>query len=268
MATAIQSPSAIPSHEPRLSPFPKPTAQVSILEEVRLSQVYIRDRLAVAIFMPPASTSASALPSVPLIALGDSFSSSLEDRKQVASQIRQACLNTGFFQIANHGVTTSAMEGVLTQSKRYFKDLTPAQEDSMHVKHSALFRGYKPGDFTYNNPDDNSPSTEYKRVLGYVGSGRENSAPTTNRLANDDTKRLTSLQPYLQNRISLFSFISIPSCFCFPPSQQVDCSVFTGLQVISYGGCRIFETRPPSPRGRTHATHGLQEYGQFLRDIS
>ena len=173
MATAVQAPSAVPSHEPRSPPSPKPADQISILEEVRLIQARLRDRLAGAISKSPAGSSPSDLATVPLIDLAASFDSSLKDRQNVASEIRQACLTTGFFQIANHGISTSSMEGILTQSKRYFRDLTPAQKDSLHVKHSGLFRGYEPGDYTYTNPDDTSPETEDERILGSAPETKE-----------------------------------------------------------------------------------------------
>ena len=54
---------------------------------------------------------------------------------------------------------TSATEGILAQAERFFHHLTPAQKDELHVRHSPLFRGFEPGDYTYVNPDDDSRSS-------------------------------------------------------------------------------------------------------------
>ena len=156
MATTTLTPTAIPStnaHSAAAVPRTAP-AQMSILDEVRASQHHLRSRLAGAITKPPPGVSPAALPNVPLIDLSASFSGTLEARKQVASDIRQACLTTGFFQISNHGITTSAMDGILKQSHRYFHEQTTEQKYAMHIKDSPLFRGYEPGDYTYTNPDD------------------------------------------------------------------------------------------------------------------
>ncbi|KAJ9612536.1 hypothetical protein H2200_004133 [Cladophialophora chaetospira] len=127
---------------------------LSILEEVAASQDHLRSRLAGALTSPPPGTPVDALPSVPLIDIGASFSGNSAARKAIAQQIRDACLTTGFFQISNHGVSAEAMDGVLDQAKRFFRDLSPTQKDKLHLKNSPLFRGYEPHDYSYVNPDD------------------------------------------------------------------------------------------------------------------
>ncbi|KAG9776919.1 Clavaminate synthase-like protein, partial [Aureobasidium melanogenum] len=131
----------------------------TILEEVEAAQQHLRSRLAGALTRPPAGVPESSLPSVPLIDIGPSFDGTLASRQRVAQQIREACLSTGFFQIANHGVTPAAMAGVLKQAERFFHDLPEPKRQALHIKHSRLFRGYEPHDFTYVNPDDQTGAT-------------------------------------------------------------------------------------------------------------
>ena len=150
MAVATLAPEPVPFYEPSTATFSKPT----IIEEVQAAQSHLRNRLAGAITKPPPGVPEASLPSVPLVDLTSSFNSDLSSRKAVAAQIHQACLSTGFFQISNHGITDSAISGVILQAKRFFHDLSPAQKQEMHIKHSLLFRGFEPSDASYVNPDD------------------------------------------------------------------------------------------------------------------
>src|SRR2546423_2732476 len=160
MATSTLSPQPGPNPTEASTGVP-PSVQSAptILDEVRAAQSHLRTRLAGALSSPPPNTPPSLLPTVPLIDLGPSFDATSESRRAVAQAIREACITTGFFQVSNHGITPSAMSGILTQAKRFFHDLTPAQKDELHVRYSPLFRGFEPGDYTYVNPDDNSRSS-------------------------------------------------------------------------------------------------------------
>lgn len=126
----------------------------TVLEEVDAAQKHLRERLANAISTPPASTPPSQLPTVPLIDLGPSFDGTLQSRQRVARQIRAACTTAGFFQIAQHGVSAHATAGVLAQTRRFFHGLPPAHKDALHIRHSPLFRGFEPGDYTFANADN------------------------------------------------------------------------------------------------------------------
>lgn len=59
-----------------------------------------------------------------------------------------------FFQITGHGVSVSARNGVLNQADRFFKQLSPAKKEELHVKNNKYMRGWEPADYTYVNPDD------------------------------------------------------------------------------------------------------------------
>jgi len=152
MATQTLSPQAVPN--PPLDSYNPPPTKLPetspLLEEVRAAQSNLLSRLAGAITSPPPHVPESCLPTVPLIDLGPSFDGTAASRAKVASEIRAACLTTGFFQISNHGITPAATSGILTQAKRFFHELTPAQKDAIHIRHSAYLRGYEPGNATRN----------------------------------------------------------------------------------------------------------------------
>ncbi|KAI1080643.1 hypothetical protein F5B20DRAFT_538421 [Whalleya microplaca] len=79
---------------------------------------------------------------IPVIDLAPMFSSEISDRKQVASSIRSAAVNNGFFYIKNHGIP----EGTIAQCKQQVinfmrqpqekKDLVDSQ------RHSKYYNGY------------------------------------------------------------------------------------------------------------------------------
>jgi isopenicillin N synthase-like dioxygenase len=60
------------------------------------------------------------------------------------------------------------MNGILTQSKRLFHDLTLTQKDAMHVRHSPLWRGYEPANASVVNANDmDSGSGETKEGFNF-----------------------------------------------------------------------------------------------------
>ena len=155
MATSTLSPQPVPNPpETSTGVLPSSHSAPTILDEVRAAQSHLRTRLAGAISTPPPNTPPSLLPTVPLIDLGPSFDGTPASRRAVALAIREACVTTGFFQISNHGISPAATSGILAQTARFFHDLTPAQKDALHMRHSSLFRGFEPGDYTFVNPDD------------------------------------------------------------------------------------------------------------------
>nr|POF12953.1 2-oxoglutarate-fe(ii) type oxidoreductase [Quercus suber] len=91
---------------------------------------------------------------IPQINISKSFSPDLEDREFVARQIHSACKNSGFFYITGHGISDETRQSILQLAERFFKCLSPAQKDAIHVKRSKYFRGWEPADHTYVNPDD------------------------------------------------------------------------------------------------------------------
>jgi isopenicillin N synthase-like dioxygenase len=165
MATTLIQPPPLPSR-PLTPPLLTPS-HPSLQSEVLSAHSSLQSRLADAITTPPRGVPESLLPTVPLIDLSPSFTST-SGRKTVASHIRAACLTSGFFQISNHGIPASAMNSILTQSKRLFHDLTPAQKDEMHVRHSPLWRGYEPANASIVNTSDmHTGSSETKEGFNF-----------------------------------------------------------------------------------------------------
>ena len=85
---------------------------------------------------------------IPVIDISPSFSTSLTERRSVADQIRKACTTSGFFYITNHGVSTSARNGILQQAQRFMHELSPEQKEKLHTKRSKLGLGWEPSDYT------------------------------------------------------------------------------------------------------------------------
>ena len=75
-------------------------------------------------------------PSVPIVDL----SLPLTD---VGVQIHQACTTTGFFYLANHGVSSALCDNVLEQARHMFTTLTEEQKEAISVAHSNSYRGYQ-----------------------------------------------------------------------------------------------------------------------------
>lgn len=63
-----------------------------------------------------------AVQEIPVIDVGALVdeTSTLEARKRVASEIRTACINSGFFYIANYGVSVDEMDEAVDWSRRFF----------------------------------------------------------------------------------------------------------------------------------------------------
>ena len=61
---------------------------------------------------------------------------------ELANQIRHACLNTGFFYVAGHGMDRSLYEGVFDVARRYFS--LPLEEKMKDVIDTRFRRGYMP----------------------------------------------------------------------------------------------------------------------------
>ncbi|OAX38439.1 Clavaminate synthase-like protein [Rhizopogon vinicolor AM-OR11-026] len=91
--------------------------------------------------------SASAIKSdfqdIPVIDLSRATSPNESERKALADQIRDACMNAGFFYVKNHGISPECMDNALKAIKEYFS-LPVEEKMKLYHKHAANFRGYSP----------------------------------------------------------------------------------------------------------------------------
>ncbi|KAI5988350.1 hypothetical protein EDD15DRAFT_2463559 [Pisolithus albus] len=94
--------------------------------------------------MSLAETAASvsgAFDSIPIIDVG--HASTLDERIALAQQIRDACMNVGFFYIRNHGIPQETIDKAVSAMKGFF---SLPLETKMKLYHREVgnFRGYEP----------------------------------------------------------------------------------------------------------------------------
>ncbi|KAK2986579.1 hypothetical protein RJ640_001708, partial [Escallonia rubra] len=105
--------------------------------------------------LAPASTKVSVLNCVDL---------SSPDIQTSVSLLKQACLDSGFFYVINHGISEEFMDEVFAQSKRFF-DLP--MEEKMKLLRNEKHRGYTPVLDEYLDPV-NQINGDYKEGY-YIG---------------------------------------------------------------------------------------------------
>ncbi|TVY34735.1 putative 2-oxoglutarate-dependent dioxygenase [Lachnellula occidentalis] len=81
--------------------------------------------------------------SIPVIDVSNIFSPDLEARKAVAAEIRQACINIGFFYVQNHGIPQELVDEVFEWGKKFF-DLTFEEKMEVYIDNTPHYRGYTP----------------------------------------------------------------------------------------------------------------------------
>jgi isopenicillin N synthase-like dioxygenase len=80
---------------------------------------------------------------LPVIDVGGLWSNGAGDRRAVAMQLRQACLDKGFFYIRNHGIPDRLVEAVFAAAERFFA-LPAAEKAKLDKANSNANRGYEP----------------------------------------------------------------------------------------------------------------------------
>lgn len=81
--------------------------------------------------------------SLPVIAVDGLSSSNPADRQGVGAELRDACLDKGFFYVSNHGVPAGLIEAVFEETRRFF-DLSVEAKSTVDKSHSFCNRGYEP----------------------------------------------------------------------------------------------------------------------------
>ncbi|OAX38440.1 Clavaminate synthase-like protein [Rhizopogon vinicolor AM-OR11-026] len=111
-----------------------------------------------------ASATNGAFQDIPVIDLSSATSPNESERKALAQQIRDACMNVGFFYVKNHGIPPECIDDVLEVSKEYYS--LPIEE-KMKLHHKSLvtnFRGYSPlldANIEPGNAGDNHEGFEF-----------------------------------------------------------------------------------------------------------
>lgn len=81
--------------------------------------------------------------SIPVIDVSRIFSTDVSDRQAVANQLREACINVGFFYVQNHGIPQEMVDGVFDWGKRFF-DLPFEEKMEVYIDNVPHYRGYTP----------------------------------------------------------------------------------------------------------------------------
>ncbi len=87
------------------------------------------------------STNYSAFESIPVIDISPIFTDCEDAKRNMASEIRAACTDVGFFQIRHHGIEEAIIRDTFAAASRFFrKSLTEKMRN--HVSLSRNIRGY------------------------------------------------------------------------------------------------------------------------------
>jgi isopenicillin N synthase-like dioxygenase len=78
---------------------------------------------------------------VPLIDFSGMITGGAQAKNRVAAELREACINVGFFYIANHGVPQDLVDAMFDMGARLF-GLPVADKMRWHVKQSSHYLGY------------------------------------------------------------------------------------------------------------------------------
>ncbi|KAL0064287.1 hypothetical protein AAF712_008731 [Marasmius tenuissimus] len=84
-----------------------------------------------------------AFKDIPIIDLKDIVSPDANVRKALAEEVRQACMNVGFFYVKNHGVEEETVGKALSSSKEFFA-LPMDSKMEIENKKTPSFKGYSP----------------------------------------------------------------------------------------------------------------------------
>jgi len=89
---------------------------------------------------------------IPIIDLKNLKSQDFTERRRLADEIRNACIQVGFFYVINHGIPEHMTEGALEMSKRFFS-LPDETKMEIENRKTPNFKGYSPFLSGKNNPE-------------------------------------------------------------------------------------------------------------------
>lgn len=80
---------------------------------------------------------------IPVIDISSIFSANLEDRIKVAQELRDACLEIGFFYVTGHGIPDEMVDGVFEVAKTFFR-FSFEEKMEVFINNQKNYRGYTP----------------------------------------------------------------------------------------------------------------------------
>ncbi|KZT69579.1 Clavaminate synthase-like protein [Daedalea quercina L-15889] len=83
----------------------------------------------------------STFEEIPIIDLKNIRSTDLRDRRALADEIREACINVGFFYVKNHTIPQSAIDNAVSEGKHFFS-LPLDTKTVLDIHKSQNFKGY------------------------------------------------------------------------------------------------------------------------------
>ncbi|KAF8627376.1 hypothetical protein AX17_006191 [Amanita inopinata Kibby_2008] len=90
---------------------------------------------------------------IPVIDLANIKCSDASLRNDLAKQVRDACINVGFFFVKNHGIPEDVIDGAIDMAKRFYS-LPLEAKMKIENKKTANFKGYAPLLSGNNNPNN------------------------------------------------------------------------------------------------------------------
>ncbi|EXJ86019.1 hypothetical protein A1O1_06388 [Capronia coronata CBS 617.96] len=97
---------------------------------------------------------------IPLIDVSGIYSENIEDRKAVATQFRDAAINTGFFYIKNHGVDSELIDNAYQNALRFFHQPEEIKKRISKDKFK-FFNGYSARYTTHGNKTESTDRKEH-----------------------------------------------------------------------------------------------------------
>ncbi|KZT28696.1 Clavaminate synthase-like protein [Neolentinus lepideus HHB14362 ss-1] len=80
---------------------------------------------------------------IPIIDLKNISNSDPSVRQALAEEIRDACMNVGFFYVKNHGIPEATLEAALSETKQFFS-LPLETKMEIDMRKTPNFKGYNP----------------------------------------------------------------------------------------------------------------------------
>ncbi len=105
----------------------------------------------------------SPIQQIPIINIGPlvRVDATLQEIEVTAMEIKDACINVGFFYVKNHGISEVHLKNVFSISKAFF-DLSEKEKMKIHMANSEIFRGYTPiGKELTNNKRDWNEAVDF-----------------------------------------------------------------------------------------------------------